>query len=145
MISYRPDHIHLIASDLRATAIWYRDMLGAEIVESLQSDDQHRIDLRIGSLHIYLSDGAVMRKWLGGEIGGPRTGTQLGLDHFGLQVDDVDAAVAELERKGVTVTFPPTTVRPGCRAAYIAAPDGVAIELVTRDLAVDFRPVESTF
>jgi hypothetical protein len=39
----------------------------------------------------------------------------------------------------VDVTFGPTTIRPGCRAAYIAAPDGVEIEIVQRDLSVDFN------
>jgi lactoylglutathione lyase len=138
MTEYRPDHIHLLASDVTAVAAWYRDMLGARIVHSRQSDGQARIDLRIGDLQIYLSDGEIMKKWLGGELGPGRTKPHLGLDHFGLGVDDVDAAVAELEAKGVEVTFPPTTIRPGCRAAYIAAPDGVEIEIVNRDLCVDF-------
>lgn len=138
MIQYRPDHIHLLASDVTAVAEWYRDKLGARIIHSRQSDGRPRVDLEIGDLQIYLSDGEVMKKWLGGELGPARTKAHLGLDHFGLSVDDVDAAIADLEAKGVEVTFPPTTIRPGCRAAYIAAPDGVEIEIVRRDLTVDF-------
>jgi len=140
MIEYRPDHIHLLASDVMGVAHWYRDKLGAEIVHSLQSDGQPRVDLRIGGLQIYLSDGEVMKKWLGGELGAARTKAHLGLDHFGLSVDDVDAAIDDLKAKGVDVTFGPATIRPGCRAAYIAAPDGVEIEIVHRDLSVDFTP-----
>ncbi|HEY9554370.1 VOC family protein [Allosphingosinicella sp.] len=138
MIHYQPDHIHLLASDVMGVAEWYRDKLGAEIVLSKQSDGQSRVDLKIGDLQIYMSDGEVMKKWLGGELGPARTKAHLGLDHFGLSVDDVDAAIADLELKGVQITFPPTTIRPGCRAAYIAAPDGVEIEIVNRDLSVDF-------
>jgi lactoylglutathione lyase len=139
MIDYRPDHIHLLASDVNDVAQWYHDKLGAEIVRSRQSDGQERTDLRIGELQIYLSDGEVMKKWLGGALGPPRTVAHMGLDHFGLGVDDVDAAIDDLRGRGVDVTFGPTTIRPGCRAAYIAAPDGVEIEIVQRDLSVDFN------
>src|SRR3546814_3088512 len=120
---------------------WSSDVCSSdlEIVLSKQSDGQSRVDLKIGDLQIYMSDGEVMKKWLGGELGPARTKAHLGLDHFGLSVDDVDAAIADLELKGVQITFPPTTIRPGCRAAYIAAPDGVEIEIVNRDLSVDFE------
>ncbi len=139
MIEYRPDHIHLLASDVTAVAQWYHDKLGAQIVHSRQSDGQARVDLRIGDLQIYLSDGEVMKKWLGGELGPVRTRAHLGLDHFGLSVDDVDAAIGDLKAKGVEITFGPAQIRPGCRAAYIAAPDGVEIEIMNRDLSVDFN------
>src|SRR3546814_1804258 len=99
MIHYQPDHIHLLASDVMGVAEWYRDKLGAEIVLSKQSDGQSRVDLKIGDLQIYMSDGEVMKKWLGGELGPARTKAHLGLDHFGLSVDDVDAAIADLELK----------------------------------------------
>ena len=140
MIQYRPDHIHLLASDVIEVARWYRDNLGAEIVESIQSDGKPRIDLRFGGLTIYLGEARTVEKWLGEKLGPPRSSSMLGLDHFGLAVDDVDAAVDELESKGVRGTFRPASIRPGCRAAFIAAPDGVSIELVYRDPATDFQP-----
>src|SRR3546814_5267459 len=90
---------------------WSSDVCSSdlEIVLSKQSDGQSRVDLKIGDLQIYMSDGEVMKKWLGGELGPARTKAHLGLDHFGLSVDDVDAAIADLELKGVQITFPPTT------------------------------------
>src|SRR3546814_2182306 len=109
MIHYQPDHIHLLASDVMGVAEWYRDKLGAEIVLSKQSDGQSRVDLKIGDLQIYMSDGVVMKKWLGGELGPARTTAHLGLDHFGLSVHDVDAAMADLELQVVPLTVTPTT------------------------------------
>jgi lactoylglutathione lyase len=140
MIEYEVDHIHLFATDLEATARWYRDVLGAEIVESLQSDGVPRIDIRLGALHLYLADGPRVEAALGEQLGAAPTGMHYGLDHFGLRVKDVDAAVARLRQHGVQVTFGPKTLRPGARAAYIEAPDGVSIEILSRDLALDARP-----
>jgi catechol 2,3-dioxygenase-like lactoylglutathione lyase family enzyme len=51
-----------------------------------------------------------------------------GLDHFGLQVDDVEAATAELKRRGVTIGEP----RPGRTVSFITSttdPVGVRMEL----------------
>jgi catechol 2,3-dioxygenase-like lactoylglutathione lyase family enzyme len=58
--------------------------------------------------------------------------TREGLDHFGVAIDDMDAAVAELKVKGVKFVVEPMQVRPGLRIAYIEAPDKVRIELSER-------------
>ena len=55
-----------------------------------------------------------------------------GLDHFGLRVDDMDEAVAELKRRGAQFTLEPRTIRPGVRIAFVQAPDNVRIELLER-------------
>ena len=55
-----------------------------------------------------------------------------GLDHIGLKVADIDAAVAELKAKGVKFTMEPTTIRPGTRIAFLRAPENVSIELLQR-------------
>ena len=41
------DHIHLRSPDPEATARWFEEMLGAEVVRSVQ-DGQPRIDLKLG-------------------------------------------------------------------------------------------------
>ena len=56
----------------------------------------------------------------------------MGLDHFGLRVDDMDAAVAELKRRGAHFSVEPRTIRPGVRIAFVQAPDNVRIELLER-------------
>jgi catechol 2,3-dioxygenase-like lactoylglutathione lyase family enzyme len=52
-----------------------------------------------------------------------------GVAHFGLRVADVRAAAAELEAAGVRVTSEPVEEPSGLVYAYVAAPDGVIIEL----------------
>jgi catechol 2,3-dioxygenase-like lactoylglutathione lyase family enzyme len=56
----------------------------------------------------------------------------MGLDHFGLTVENIDAAVAELKAKGVPFTVEPKTIRPGVRIAFLTAPQNVSIELLQR-------------
>jgi lactoylglutathione lyase len=54
------------------------------------------------------------------------------LEHIGLTVDDVDAAVAELRAKGAEIAIGPLTRNPGLRLAFIRGPEGIMIELVQR-------------
>ena len=55
-----------------------------------------------------------------------------GLEHIGLTVDDVDAAVEELRAKGAEIAIGPLTRNPGLRLAFIRGPEGIMIELVQR-------------
>src|SRR6266540_563180 len=56
----------------------------------------------------------------------------VGLDHFGLRVENMDEAVAELKRRGASFKMEPRTIRPGVRIAFVEAPDNVRIELLER-------------
>ena len=55
-----------------------------------------------------------------------------GLEHIGLTVDDVDAAVDELRAKGAEIAIGPLTRNPGLRLAFVRGPEGIMIELVQR-------------
>ena len=52
-----------------------------------------------------------------------------GVAHFGLRVADVAAAIAELSDSGVRVLSQPVREPSGLTYAYVAAPDGVVVEL----------------
>ena len=125
--SYRYDHMHLRTRDVRKTAEYYRDTFGAKIVDSIQSDGRARTDLDLDGLTIFIAPVAA-------DAATPPAPSEpyIGLDHFGLRVDDMDEAVAELKRRGATFTMEPRTIRPGVRIAFIQAPDNVRIELLER-------------
>ena len=55
-----------------------------------------------------------------------------GLEHIGLTVDDLDAAVEELRAKGAEIAIGQLTRNPGLRLAFVLGPDGIMIELVER-------------
>ena len=124
---YRYDHMHVRSRDVKKTAEYYRDVFDAEIVESIQSDGKPRTDLDLNGLTIFIAA-------VSPEAATPPAPAQpyVGLDHFGLRVDDMDEAVAELKRRGATFTLEPRTIRPGVRIAFVQAPDNVRIELLER-------------
>jgi catechol 2,3-dioxygenase-like lactoylglutathione lyase family enzyme len=126
MAKYKFDHIHVFTDDPEATAAWYEKMLGAEVIRSTQQG-KPRIDLRLGGANIFVLDVSQDAK-----VGAAPAHRHHGLDHFGLEVEGIDAVCADLKAKGVKFTLEPTSIRPGIRIAFIAAPDDVSIELLER-------------
>jgi catechol 2,3-dioxygenase-like lactoylglutathione lyase family enzyme len=126
MTKFTWEHIHIKTPDPEATAAWYESNLGAEIVRTKQPDGSNRIDLNLSGQKVFLApvDPA--------KVGAAPAMPYLGMDHFGMTVDNIDAAVAELKAKGVTFTMDPTTIRPGVRIAFLTAPQNVSIELIQR-------------
>ena len=100
MREYHYDHLHLRSSDPDATARFFETMFDAELTRSVYPPGT----LYPGQVRITM--------WLGGQtvlIAPPhphgatataRPFPHYGLEHIGLTVDDVDAAVAELRAKG---------------------------------------------
>ncbi len=126
MAMFTWEHIHLKSPDPEATACWYQDKLGAEIVRTPQNDGSTRIDLNLSGQKVFLA------KVDPDKVGAAPTMPYLGLDHFGMTVDNIDTAVSELKAKGVTFTMEPTTIRLGVRIAFLTAPQNVSIELIQR-------------
>ncbi|MBM3225982.1 MAG: VOC family protein [Candidatus Tectomicrobia bacterium] len=124
---YSYDHIHLRTRDPMATAQYYHRMFDAKIVESVQSDGKSRIDLDINGLMVFLAH-------VPAEVDIPESPADphLGLDHFGLRVDNMNEAYVELKHRGAVFTVEPRTIRPGVRIAFVQGPDNVRIELLER-------------
>jgi lactoylglutathione lyase len=127
MHAYRLDHVHLNSRDPQRAAQYYRDMFGAQIVESIQLDGQPRFDVDLGGLMIFIATaGPNAKEWPSAD--------GVGIAHFGLRVDDLDLAVAELKAAGATFAVEPyvSTRKAGLRVAFVQAPENVLIELVER-------------
>jgi catechol 2,3-dioxygenase-like lactoylglutathione lyase family enzyme len=126
MIKFNWEHIHLRSPDPETTAEWYRDKLGAEVIKSAQADGSMRIDLNLAGQKVFIAKAAP------GKAADAPASPYLGLDHFGLTVPDIKAAVAALKAKGVAFTMDVTTNRPGVQIAFLTAPEKVSIELTQR-------------
>jgi catechol 2,3-dioxygenase-like lactoylglutathione lyase family enzyme len=126
MTEFKWEHIHLRSLDPEATADWYRDKLGAEVVKSQQADGSWRIDLNLAGQKVFIA------KSQPGKAAEAPSSPYLGLDHFGLTVNDIKASVAALKAKGVHFTMDVTTNRPGVQIAFLTAPENVSIELIQR-------------
>lgn len=126
MIKFNWEHIHLRSPDPEATAAWYQDKLGAEVIRTPQPDGSMRIDLDLAGQKVFIARAAP------GKAADAPVSPYLGLDHFGLTVDDIREAVAALKAKGVTFTMDVTQNRPGVQIAFLTAPENVSIELIQR-------------
>jgi len=121
------DHVHHISRDPQATANWYVEKLGAEILRSVQSHGAPQVYVALGSVMV------IVRGQRPAEHAATKAGLEWGIDHFGLRVSgDFDGYCAELRGKGVRFSMDPTDTNPTTRIAYIDAPDGVSIELLSR-------------
>ena len=129
------DHIHLISEDPKATAAWYENILGGRIVADYELRSAPQINVQVGGMQVI--------------IRGRRPGEQpvstrpmqdfedysshdeWGTDHFGFTYEgDLKAFCNEIRAKGATFVVEPWEFSPGSLLCYVAAPDGVSIELV---------------
>ena len=130
------DHIHLISRDPQAAAKWYQEMFGGEITavqENLKGAPQ--VDVRVGGMTV------VIRGQRPGEepvdtkpmqhFDGFSSHDEWGTDHFGFTYrGDLMTFCDELKSKGVRMAVEPWEFKPGMVLCYVAAPDGVSIELI---------------
>ena len=129
------DHIHLISRDARAAADWYREMFGGEIVAEQHLRGAPQIDVRVSDMTIVIrgqrpgEEPATTRPMR--HFDGYSSHDEWGTDHFGFTYrGDLRAFCDELKRKGVRMAVEPWEFKPGMVLCYVAAPDGVSIELI---------------
>lgn len=145
----RVDHIGFTVPDLEQARTWLVDVLGCEYMYSLgpfiHDDSDWMRD------HLNVDPRAVMRQLHFFRLGGqaifevfeysapdqrseqPRN-SDIGGHHVALYVEDMDAAVAYLRARGVTVLGDPTASRGpslGQRWVYFLSPWGMQFELVS--------------
>jgi catechol 2,3-dioxygenase-like lactoylglutathione lyase family enzyme len=117
------NHIHLVCSDMKASERWLIDGLGAELVERRESRGVATSELKLVGLRVLLRAAGEGETVLSG------TSRRYGVDHFALEVRDVDATVERLRARGVEIARDPAD-SPQNRVAFIRGPDDVVIELV---------------
>ena len=133
--AFKFDHVHVISETPKASADWYVQMFGATIAADTIARGAPQIFVTIGGMTI------LIRGARRGETPGAVRPIQAfadfsshnarGIDHFGfLYQGDLAAFCDELRAKGVTFPVPLKAGVGGRLLCYIAAPDGVSIELM---------------
>ncbi len=131
------DHIHLISEDPKAAALWYERILGGKITAEYELRDAPQINVSLGGMTV------IIRGKRPGEEPMSTRGMQhfeeysshneWGTDHFGFTYDgDLKTLCQEIRSKGGTFAVEPWEFSPGTLLCYVAAPDGVSIELVQK-------------
>ena len=126
MATFTYDHIHIRSTDPEKTAAYYERMFEAEIIRTKQ-DGATRIDMKIGGANVFIAPVAA-----GSGVNPPPVTPYQGLDHFGLEVKDIDKVVADLKSKGAEFTMELKQARPGVRICFVRGPEGVSIEVLER-------------
>ncbi len=128
-MKYRFDHIHLVSSDLEASERFYREMLGAQTTERAETDGVlSAVRMKLSGVNLFIRPGRPNE-----QVVGDGKETRYSYDHFGVIVEDLNAAIGELRGKGVKVLMEPANFRPGTRIAFVEGPDRTRIEVVQRD------------
>ena len=126
------DHVHLVGSDLDASERFYREMFGAETVGRRDASGAVNVMMRLDGINLFIRSPRATEN-----VQADGSELRYTYDHFGVVVQDLQAAVEELRRKGVTILQEPRTVRPGTHVAFIEGPDHTRIEVLQRDVPVD--------
>ncbi|RQR80217.1 VOC family protein [Burkholderia sp. Bp9012] len=129
MIEFKWDHLQLCSVDAKATAAWFARCLNAEVVRR-----PGRVDLRIGTVNLFITALPDARSAIVPD--GVRV---QGIDHFGVRVDDLDAAYAHLVDNGAEIVQPVTRIRAGVCGCFVRAPGDILVEVLER------RATEMTF
>ena len=133
--AFKFDHVHIMSKDPEASANWYVEVFGATITANTTARGAPQIFVDLGGMTI------LIRGQRPGEApAAPRPIRQYadfsshdgwGTDHFGfLYQGDLATFCNELRAKGVTF---PVELKKGVNGSllcYVAAPDGVSIELM---------------
>lgn len=121
----RCDHVHLRSRDAIAAAAFYTDLFGATETGREGTDPVTRVTMDLGGLTVFIEQAPA-------SLPPPAIPPHLAIEHIGLRVDDLDAAVAELARRGIPLVSGITVIRPGLRIAFLDGPDHARIELLQR-------------
>ncbi|CAN7742328.1 VOC family protein [Paraburkholderia hospita] len=129
MIEFKWDHLQLCSTDAEATAAWFARCLNAEVVRR-----PDRVDLRLGGINLFIT---ALEK--AHPVHVPDGERVQGIDHFGVTVDDLDAAFHHLVECEAHIVEPIRQIRAGVRACFVRSPGNILVEILER------RPAEMTF
>ena len=131
------DHIHVYAAEPEASARFYELHFQAKpLLRNTNVNGDARIFLSLGGQVLVLgSFPSGLSPARPPEPGDGAYSHGFGVAHFGLRVESVEAAVAELADSGVRILSQPVREPSGLTYAYVAAPDGVVVELTQYESA----------
>jgi glyoxylase I family protein len=121
-------HIAIICSDYEKSKAFYTDILGMEIIREAYREERqsYKLDLALGGhyrIELFSFPNPPAR------ITEPEAA---GLRHLAFEVEDVEACVSVLKRKGVDVQPIRIDEYTGHRFTFFEDPDGLPLELYER-------------
>ena len=135
--AFKFDHVHIISENPRVSADWYVEMFGATIAADTVAGRRGapQIFVELGGMTILIrgrrpGEAPVAARSIR-PFAGFSSHDAWGTDHFGfIYRGDLAALVEELRGKGVSFPVELKKGIGGNLLCYVAAPDGVSIELM---------------
>ena len=127
-MTYNFNHVHLKAPDPGKTADWYVAAFDFEII-----DDQNPRPQGDRFIRCKTKDGVTINissARTGESMGDGDADTHWGIEHFGIEVDDIEKELSRLESLGAKILEGPIQTPGGLSLAFIEAPDDVRIEVM---------------
>jgi lactoylglutathione lyase len=120
------DHLHLVVPDPEKMADFFVKAFGAKKVSvDKLPDGRIRAELNITGGRIIISTPQ------SNDTRSPDSPQKrYGTEHFGMKVDDLEAALQQCLGAGGKLVREVTQLRPGVRIAFFMAPDNVLVELL---------------
>ena len=126
-MAYEFNHVHLKAPDPEKTANWYVRAFGFRIVGDTVRDsgdrfircettDGIRVNISAARTNESMGNGDASAHW--------------GIEHFGVNVDDLDAEIERLKGLGAELLERPTAQAGGPQIAFMKCPNDVRVELL---------------
>ncbi|MDA0676917.1 MAG: VOC family protein [Chloroflexi bacterium] len=124
---YNLNHVHLKSLDPEKTVRWWVDTFNFEIVADTTRQTGDRF-IRCRS-----ENGVPVN--ISGPLKGQTlpvgdSGVKQGLEHFGFDVEDIDAEIKRLAQLGAPLLDGPNQLPDGTRFCWVQAPDNVRVELI---------------
>ena len=125
MPDYWFDHIHLTSPDPIGTAEFYEKMFGANRVGTGEyPDGRIYVQLDLNGMRILVMH--PKPQTAGADV------SPVGLHHYGLRTDNLEAAVGELKAQGVKFTQEIIGLPTGVKYTFFLSPEDVLVELLER-------------
>jgi catechol 2,3-dioxygenase-like lactoylglutathione lyase family enzyme len=118
-------HLHFKCSDMEGSVRFFKEVFDGEELSRIEFKGMPIVRMRVGGDIFSFSP-----KKAGEEVEVHPKADRYGLYHLGLQVKDVEKAVAELKQRGLTITQEPASVTEKLKVAFFLGPDDYSIELV---------------
>jgi len=118
-------HLHFKCSDMEGSVRFFKEVFDGEELSRIEFHGMPIVRMRVGGSIFSFSP-----KKAGEEVESHPKADRYGLYHIGLQVKDLEAAVAALKKRGLTITQEPASVTEKVKVAFFLGPDDYSIELV---------------
>lgn len=123
MNTFKVNHLHIICKDLQNMIEFWTTGLGALFKEHRVFGGAEGAVLMAGDLQVNLRVPKEHEQAEG------ESGSCLGYDHVGFEVDDLDAACARLTGLGCTISTGPTELSDR-KIAFLKGPENITLELM---------------